>query len=445
MHRLGMEIENNPLSFSFTLTYSNDFLPYLVKGPGKDGNIHWISDHPNNFRHDGTKVVTRSFKYEYFELDAKYPAIPVTNFYRNDVIAYASKRDIQLYLKNIRKTLYERFDDSYNLPYRIRYAVFNEYGEDKFRPHYHCIFFFPTKEVADFTIQCALYQAWQMCNKSRLFAKSKYCDSGASRYLTAYFNSITVLPYVYKTDLKPFRLCSKAPAIGYSSFIPSLFEKASIGDITYNRTISDPSKQSVFLYSSDFIRTQFPKCKGFDNYTFHGLCRLYGALYYAERRWYLEPDAVSRLLSENLPSQDYQCIRKCYQFSKEFGKKFLGDPVKHYVYMLDLVYYKQAMNSLKLMYEWQMKQPKLSIEILGCYQNLPQKVAVYTPGDFYLDWFLAPFGLVPGDIQDLKYSEWMPKPVEPEYIDELNVIRENMVKMPKLREDIGSSPVHCFT
>ena len=116
MIRLGMEIENNPLSFFFTITYSNDFLPTLVKGLGKDGNIHWISDHPDNVRFDGTKVVPRSSRYEYFELDSKYPSIPVTNYFRDDVIAYASKRDIQLYLKTIRKLLYERFPNISSRP-----------------------------------------------------------------------------------------------------------------------------------------------------------------------------------------------------------------------------------------------------------------------------------------------------------------------------------------
>lgn len=450
MIRLGMEIENNPLSFSFTLTYSNDFLPTLVLGLGRDGNIHWISDHKDNIRFDGTKIVPRSSRYEYFELDRKYSPIPVTNYFRNDVIAYNSKRDVQLWLKTIRKLVYERFPNIFTFPYSFRYWVNSEYGETLYRPHYHCIFFFPNKEVADFVIECCLYQAWQMCDKFRLFNKSKYCDKGASRYLTAYFNSLSLLPQVYQeSEIRPFRLSSKNPAIGYGTFKQDLYEKASIGDLEFNRITDRPDGSFVFRYSKDFINTCFPKCKDFDSYTFDGLCRLYGSLYYAKRRWYLDPDEVRCILFENLSPQDVNCIRAFEKFASEFGKDYYGfsDLVKHYVFILDQVYYKMAMNALKLQYEYEQKLPKLSLDILGIYQNLPQMVAQYSLSDnhLFLDNFFAPFGIVPSDIAYLRPCEWMPDSITSEYLDDLSDILQNMVKLPKFREQIGNSPVNCFT
>lgn len=49
-----------------------------------------------------------------------------------------SKRDIQLFLKRLRKKLH---DNGYNSDGNLKYVVVGEYGEKKGRPHYHAAFF----------------------------------------------------------------------------------------------------------------------------------------------------------------------------------------------------------------------------------------------------------------------------------------------------------------
>ena len=108
--RLVDELENCPNSIFFTLTYNNKFLPKLLLDRydvDQDGCYfyHYISDHPDNVRFNSVSVVPRN---EGLKINTCYPPIPVQH---SDVfcLAYASKKDIQLWLKLLRQKLFERF------------------------------------------------------------------------------------------------------------------------------------------------------------------------------------------------------------------------------------------------------------------------------------------------------------------------------------------------
>lgn len=444
--RLSVEIENYPLSLTFTLTYSNYFLPRMTIGYGVDGNPSWTSDNSCNLRYDGTKIVCRDSPLEHKEAALSYAPVAVTHL-PGEYIPYLSKRDIQLFLKILRKKLYDEFQQT-NKCYRFRYFVVGEYGETLFRPHYHAILFFEDKEVCEFARFRAIYESWQMCDKSRFDEFCTYIDSKGSSYLTQYFNSVSLLPDIYKTAaFSPWRLCSKAPAIGYSKRCRSqLFESASIGDITYTRSIPDADKRYLFQYSTDYLSSLFPKCRGFSRMDFQRLCVVYGQLYYAKKRGYKYYDTISSLLSSFLSPQDWNCCRKALIFAESLESDgFTGDLIKHYVYLLDIVYYKKAMFALKMFYEYQQTLSALSMEILSLYTNLPSCLASYTSADgMYLDLFLEPFGFQASDIQDLSVREWFPPLVSDEYYKELDDILSHMVKLPKLKTDLGLHPNNNF-
>lgn len=434
--RLSAEIENFPHSFTFTLTYSNKYLPVLVRGIGIDGNPAWTSDHSLNIRYDGTKDVSRDEFFEHKECPIDTPPVPVTNM-DGDFIPYASKRDIQLFLKTCNKRLKD-----YDSSQRFRYFIISEYGETKFRPHYHCIFFCFSKDASETLIREIIYPSWQMCDYSRFRQYCSYCDSRASSYLTQYINSVTLLPYIYQTkDFLPFRLASKNPAIGYSSFNrKEVLEKAIVGDIEYHRAIPSVSKPYIFRYSSQYTLSNFPKCQGFSRFDFHRLLRVYGTLYYAVERWHQPYDECALLLRSNLGSQDWNATRKCYQFTgylRDLG--YVGDLAWLYVHALDLVYYKRGMAALKMQYEWQ-ELNGLTTDIFGVYTNLRSLVAETSSHQVTLDEFFAPFGICPNDLSDIDYREWIPANITDDYLNELDDIFANMVKLPKLKENVGLSP-----
>ena len=137
--RLGDEIESSNHSIFFTLTYNNTYVPKMSCRV-EDGQFHWFSG-ANNIRFNGVCDVYRE------SLDFYSPFIlnaPLKNYSDPKVVGYLCKSDIQLYLKLLRKSIYENFNISRG---SFRYYIIGEYGpgkdpsQGKFRPHYHGIIF----------------------------------------------------------------------------------------------------------------------------------------------------------------------------------------------------------------------------------------------------------------------------------------------------------------
>ncbi|UPW41594.1 replication initiator protein [Peromfec virus RodF8_47] len=122
------------------------------------------------------------------------------------IAAVVSKRDIQLFLKRLRK----HFE-----PAKIRYFLVSEYGPNTLRPHYHAIVFNLPFGYGDTEITCAqinkvIRQIWNRGNV--LVDPVTY---GRISYVTKYMSCVTDLP----EDLpRPFRLMSRRPGIGSSYF-----------------------------------------------------------------------------------------------------------------------------------------------------------------------------------------------------------------------------------
>lgn len=114
------------------------------------------------------------------------------------------KRDVQLFLKRLRKRL---------APFRLRYFICSEYGPETSRPHYHGIIFnYPVnkalpKEKLLSEVESLLEATWQngfvradLCNGPRCNYCAKYCVKPSDAL------SVQRVP--------PFILCSRRPAIG---------------------------------------------------------------------------------------------------------------------------------------------------------------------------------------------------------------------------------------
>lgn len=82
-----------------------------------------------------------------------------------------SKRDVQLFLKRLRK----RFDSR-----TLRYYICSEYGDHTFRPHYHAILFFNSIERSS-DIYDTITEAWQ-----NGFCQYGEVEEGSIVYVTKY-------------------------------------------------------------------------------------------------------------------------------------------------------------------------------------------------------------------------------------------------------------------
>lgn len=112
-----------------------------------------------------------------------------------------SKRDVQLFLKRIRKALGSR---------SLRYYIVSEYGDHTYRGHYHGLFFFYDTEERKIVLNDSLFHTISDCWNNG-FLKFGEIEEGSIVYCTKYCLKQSPTPSQY---LKPFRLVSRSPGLG---------------------------------------------------------------------------------------------------------------------------------------------------------------------------------------------------------------------------------------
>lgn len=447
--RLGCEIEDNQFSIFFTLTYMNKYLPTYryVGNEYQDGRCYavYTSDHPGNIRFDGKKDVRRVEDRQIYtaivDENHDYPFIQATNYVCDTYyFPYSSKRDVQLYLKLLRKDIYEKFPYKTDEQRKIRYFIISEYGETLLRPHLHGVIFPQDYEISEYLLYRGLYQNWKMCREDKFAEFCHYCDSGCRGYVTNYLTCNTGLPQIYRNDFKPFRLASKNPAIGFlKQDKTEVFENISQGVDTYNKDISRIDERYVLRYSSKVGSRIFPKCYRYSQYDFNGLCALYGLVWFLVRAQLSDFEDLRRRLSKDVHSADWTATSTCFAVCNR-----LNIHPHTYVYCLDMWYYKSAMYQLKQWYEWQQTEGN-RLDCLRSYNNFSEWYYRWKNGtldDYQCDvfgYFCESFVLNPYDLQDIDIYDFVYKPSD-DYVLELSDILSDMVKMPKFNEKFGFSP-----
>ena len=247
-NRVAQECKQHKYSLFVTLTYDNEHLP-LFKHLCDD---YFVSNKPFSF--DGHNYIYPSLAFKNlldndgkpFECDPY--ALQPTNL---DVcgFAYASKYDLQLFLKRLRIRLSRSQEQNpfykgnkkklwtnkiiENLPdyeKKIRYFFASEYGPSTFRPHYHGIIWCDNDEVARW-LERNISTCWSLCDTARVDVQ--YVSSSAPQYVAKYCNSTNRLPKILQTKFtKPFYLASKNPVIG--SYKGDVLQ---LGDALINGTV----------------------------------------------------------------------------------------------------------------------------------------------------------------------------------------------------------------
>lgn len=436
--RLGNEIESVGNAIFTTFTYSNKYLPKLYRCEVGLGVYQWFSDHPDNIRFDGVKDVPRE---DGIVIDSSYPPQVITNW-NGDNICYSSKRDFQLLLKSVRKDISLRYGAS-----KIRYFAVSEYGPTTHRAHIHAIFFSPSREIGEYLLDECLFKYWQMQDYSKWRDNSHFCDSGARGYLTQYLtSSANDLPVHKEESIKPFRLSSKSPAIGYSGFVKSeISEKISIGVNTYTKSISRLNERYLLEYPKDYLSSCWPKCYRFSELSFDRLLEIYGALFNDSRRRSGKPSLIGfRRLRTFMHPMSYNASLKCLNYCLEFG----CHPF-HYLYLLDMFYYKYDMKLLSSWYSdlsssWNFRSLFQYVNFIDWYWQL--RNGSLSDGQYImLDWLCQSVGFT---IEDLKsyhvtYEDLAFK-ANHLYMSNVDDIVSNMVKTSKIYELEGSSPTVNF-
>lgn len=159
--KLRLEEYASKYCYFLTLTYDDDNLPLFSLGrdtlsqdfirlypcSGRLRNDSFIDDFCEDFYNFDSAFVDKMDYYSSFvtNYERKYHK---TCVYGHGLYALLYYRDVQLFLKRIRKFIYKNYGE------KIRYYVIGEYGTKSLRPHWHLLFFFNSS---------ALSQAFEIC------------------------------------------------------------------------------------------------------------------------------------------------------------------------------------------------------------------------------------------------------------------------------------------
>lgn len=204
-------------------------------------------------------------------------------------IVYVSKREIQLFLKRLRKLL-KRYTDE-----KIRYYVVGEYGPVTFRGHYHLELHYDNPETQKYIRRC-IRSAWSVETKREWKKDSSgrrklvstrrslgRVDMSLSRgkvtsYIAKYLNShYFVPPFLGSVSCKPFSLHSRFFAQGvYRRQRQEIYEDDPADFVQLSGELN--AKYVEFMPWRSLACTFFPKCKGYNRKSDSELWQSYNIL-----------------------------------------------------------------------------------------------------------------------------------------------------------------------
>lgn len=194
----------HPYTFLVTLTYDDEHLPSY--------RYDWEDSIVSNRQNDDTgrfqpilcdelrQVLGSNTKeFEYVERRLDHPL----------GLPHGSVEDLQKFFKRLNRYLNYHVTKSYK---NFLYWFVCELGPTTFRPHYHGLIFFESKEFAD-RFSEILAHCWTFGN---IDCSPVISQSASANYVAQYLNCFANLPQVYKKfrEFKPFFLCSRKTIIG---------------------------------------------------------------------------------------------------------------------------------------------------------------------------------------------------------------------------------------
>lgn len=315
--RVKRELVSHRFNMFFTLTYDNDHIPTFEYFHDKNGVVQMrpvgrIADDYNYWPlcYDPHKSCKSKNIHDVMALIDRYnlTCIDETQILRPrnyDVaneFGVCSKRDIQLFMKRVRKNIDKIIFKNKKYEKSIRYYIASEYGPTTHRPHYHGIIFFDNEELLD-KLQDIIVKSWGRFERThgdrnkfvfRPFASSAHirqyitlCSNTQSTayYVANYVAGNTRLPQTLRHRLtKPFHLNSASPLIGsYKIDRSEMLEAFDSGIAYHSEQRIDKQEQCVKYidvpYTKGDLRSVFRKCKEFSSLPAYAKQAIYSFTY----------------------------------------------------------------------------------------------------------------------------------------------------------------------
>lgn len=187
-------------ALSVTLTYKNDFVPYInISEVAEDSFVLVHRDksiyYANNHR-GGSNLHVSTGRSDLVELDSEFrpsvlcPVHPLR--FTSNKVGVVCYEDVQKFIKRLRINLKR----NYNYDKKFSYYACTEYGSRSHRPHAHVLIFCPSSE--EVTFRGAIAKSWSFDDKSAL---PRFCETAKNMasYLSGYVTKSAGSPDFFKT------------------------------------------------------------------------------------------------------------------------------------------------------------------------------------------------------------------------------------------------------
>lgn len=171
--KLRLEEYTSKYCYFLTLTYADEHLPLFSLGRDTCAT-EFIRVYPQSSRLRSDSMIS-DFCSDFYEFDNDF--IDKMDYYSDFVLNYERMynkhcvyghglyallyyRDIQLFLKRIRKHIFKYYGE------KIRFYIIGEYGTKSLRPHWHCLLFFNSSKLS---------QAFEDCENVGTTERECYC------------------------------------------------------------------------------------------------------------------------------------------------------------------------------------------------------------------------------------------------------------------------------
>lgn len=258
-NRIRNHIKTDWISVFVTLTYSSEYVPYVIVDDLKSCSLEKSS--LNVYRGISSPEIVTAISFSLDDIDvlgdiSYFPYLT----HCPGLMGVVIYDDVKRFIKRLRINLKRH----YNYDYPLSYYACSEYGEQYYRPHFHLLLFCP-KDSFD-TLRDAVCESWSYADKSRT-SRFVEISRDASSYVASYVNFPTSFPQVLRLScFRPKHSYSKGFGVGLPCFsLNSILSKVREGNFHYTKysfTEGVPSVTSV-LIPQYVVNRYFPKFKGY--------------------------------------------------------------------------------------------------------------------------------------------------------------------------------------
>ena len=238
--KLRLEEYTSKYCYFLTLTYDDEHLPLFSLGRDTCAT-EFIRIYPYSERLRSDSLIS-DFCSDFYEFDNDF--VDKMDYYCDFVLNYERKygkhcvyghglyallyyRDIQLFLKRLRKHIFKYYGE------KIRFYIIGEYGTKSLRPHWHCLLFFNSSSLSQAFEDCEnVGTTARPCNCPRFlrsFWEFGICDSKrtngeAYNYVSSYVNQSSNFPklLVLLSNQKAYHSIQLGQILPQESFVSAI-------------------------------------------------------------------------------------------------------------------------------------------------------------------------------------------------------------------------------